>query len=155
MAYELAHQPQEALDRSTAPLSYSDEKKSDRTSLFPIMMHRAALQRAIAAVAANSASQPAMNLFYDGLALHGMGRYEQAVDKLSQAIKIMPNYTDFYLFRGSCYRYLHKYDLALIDFQTALQQQPSNEYAQYMKQQVLDNLSGKSSPKEMNWRGLE
>ncbi len=155
MAYELAHQPQEALDRSIDPLRYSDVKKSDKTALLPIMMHRAALERAIAASAANSGSQPAMNLFYDGLALHGMGRYEQAVKKLSQAIEIMPNYTDFYLFRGSCYRYLHKYDLAMVDFQTALQQQPTNEYAQYMKQQVLDNLSGKSSPKEMNWRGLE
>lgn len=155
MAYELAHKPQEALNRSTEPFRYSDAKKSDKTSLFPIMMHRAALERAIAASAANSGSQPAMNLFYDGLALHGMGRYEQAVEKLSQAIEIMPNYTDFYLFRGSCYRYLHKYDLAMVDFQTALQQQPANEYAQYMKQRVLDNLSGKSSPKEMNWRGLE
>ncbi len=154
-AYELAHQPQEALDRSTDPFRYSDEKKSDKTSLFPIMMHRAALERAIAATAIDSTCKPVMNLFYDGLALHGMGRYEQAVEKLSQAIEIMPNYTDFYLFRGSCYRYLHKYDLAMVDFQTALQQQPANEYAQYMKQQVLDNLSGKGSPKEMNWRGLE
>jgi len=155
MAYELAHQPQEALNRSTDPLRYSDEKKSDRTSLFPIMMHRAALERAIAATAIASPCKPVMNLFYDGLALHGMGRYEQAVEKLSQAIQIMPNYTDFYLFRGSCYRYLHKYDLAMVDFQTALQQQPTNEYAQYMKQQLTDNLSGKSTPKEMNWRGLE
>ncbi len=155
MAYELAHKPQEALNRSADPFRYSDVKESDKTSLFPIMMHRAALERAIAETAANSVPQTAMNLFYDGLALHGMGRYEEAVAKLSQAIKIMPNYTDFYLFRGSCYRYLHKYDLAMVDFQTALQQQPTNEYAQYMKQQVLDNLSGKSSPKEMNWRGLE
>lgn len=155
MAYELAHQPQEALNRSADPFRYSDENKSNRTSLFPIMMHRAALERAIAATAANRASQPAINLFYDGLALHGMGRYEQAVEKLSQAIEIMPTYTDFYLFRGSCYRYLHKYDLAMVDFQTALQQQPTNEYAQYMKQQLTDNLSGKSTPREMNWRGLE
>ncbi len=154
-AYELAHQPQEALDRSTDPFRYYHLEKSERTSLFPIAMHRAALERAIAATAANRASQPAMNLFYDGLALHGMSRYEQAVGKLSEAIKIMPNYVDFYLFRGSCYRHLQKYDLAMIDFQTALQLQPTNEYAQYMKQQVLDNLSGKSSVKEMNWRALE
>jgi hypothetical protein len=50
---------------------------------------------------------------------------------------------------------LHKYDLALVDFETALQLQPTNEYAQYMKQQVLDNLSGKSAPKKMDWRDLE
>jgi hypothetical protein len=43
----------------------------------------------------------------------------------------------------------------MVDFQTALQQQPKNEYAQYMKQQLTDNLSGKSTPREMNWRGLE
>jgi tetratricopeptide (TPR) repeat protein len=84
-----------------------------------------------------------------------MGRYEQAVEKLSQAISLNPGYIDYYLFRGSCYRYLHKYDLALVDFQTALQLQPANEYAQYMKQQVLDNLSGKSAPKKMDWRDLE
>lgn len=155
MAYELAHQPQEALTRSAQPMQYYKIKEGVKQSLFPIMMHRGALERAMAATKANSAAQPAMNLFYDGLALHGMGRYEQAVEKLSQAISLNPGYIDYYLFRGSCYRYLHKYDLALVDFQTALQLQPANEYAQYMKQQVLDNLSGKSAPKKMDWRDLE
>jgi serine/threonine protein kinase/Tfp pilus assembly protein PilF len=155
IAYELAHQPQEALARSTKPMQYYEVKEGVKQSLFPIMMHRAALERAIAATSKDSASQPAMNLFYDGLGLHGMGRYEQAVEKLSQAISLKPGYIDYYLFRGSCYRYLHKYDLALVDFETALQLQPTNEYAQYMKQQVLDNLSGKSAPKKMDWRDLE
>lgn len=155
IAYELAHQPQEALARSTKPMRYYEVKEGVKQSLFPIMMHRAVLERAIAATSKDSTSQPAMNLFYDGLGLHGMGRYEQAVEKLSQAISLKPGYIDYYLFRGSCYRYLHKYDLALVDFQTALQLQPTNEYAQYMKQQVLDNLSGKSAPKEMDWRELE
>jgi serine/threonine protein kinase len=155
IAYELAHQPQEALTRSTKPMQYYEHKEGANLSLFPIMMHRAALERAIAATKADSAIQPAMNLFYDGLGLHGMGRYEQAVEKLSQAISLNTGYIDYYLFRGSCYRYLHKYDLALVDFQTALQLQPTNEYAQYMKQKVLDNLSGKSAPKKMDWRELE
>ncbi|MBP9089957.1 protein kinase [bacterium] len=155
IAYELAHQPQEALTRSARPMQYFKTREGQKQSLFPIMMHRTALERAIAATSKDSATQPAMNLFYDGLGLHGMGRYEQAVEKLSQAISLKPGYIDYYLFRGSCYRYLHKYDLALVDFQTALQLQPTNEYAQYMKQQVLDNLSGKSAPKKMDWRGLE
>ncbi|MDP3506614.1 MAG: serine/threonine-protein kinase [Candidatus Melainabacteria bacterium] len=155
IAYELAHQPQEALTRSARPMQYFKTREGDKQSLFPIMMHRAALERAIATTNKDSSAQPGMNLFYDGLGLHGLGRYEQAVEKLSQAINLKPGYIDYYLFRGSCYRYLHKYDLALVDFQTALQLQPTNEYAQYMKQQVLENISGKSEPKTMNWRELE
>ncbi|MFA6210909.1 MAG: protein kinase [Candidatus Obscuribacterales bacterium] len=154
-AYELAHQPAVALARSQDPMKYYDEKQKVGQSLFPIMMHRGALERALAATKKDSTSLPAMNLFYDGLGLHGMGRYDQAVQKLSEAIKLKPDYVDFYLFRGSCNRYLHKYDLALADFQTALKMQPKNEYALYMQQQVLDNLSGKSTPKKMNWRKPE
>jgi serine/threonine protein kinase/Tfp pilus assembly protein PilF len=154
-AYELAHQPAVALARSQDPMKYYDEKQKVGQSLFPITMHRGALERAIAATKKVSASLPAMNLFYDGLGLHGMGRYDQAVQKLSEAIKLKPDYVDFYLFRGSCNRYLHKYDLALADFQTALKLQPKNEYALYMQQQVLDNLSGKSTPEKMNWRKPE
>lgn len=154
-AYELAHQPAEALARSQDPMKYYDEKQKVGQSLFPIMMHRAALERALAATKKDSASLPAMNLFYDGLGLHGMGRYDQAVQKLSEAIKLKPDYVDFYLFRGSCNRYLHKYDLALADFQTALKMKPKNEYALYMQQQALDNLNGKTTPKKMNWRNPE
>ncbi len=96
-----------------------------------------------------------MNLFYDGLALQGLGKYDQAVAKLSDAIKMKPDYVDFYLFRGSCNRYLNKFDLANADFNSALKIQPTNVYAQHMKQVIEENIKGKSNVMPMQWQYVE
>ena len=151
IAYELAHQPQQALSKSNDAEKYDISTTTASPSVVPLVVHREALQRAMLASKADSSLQPAMNLLYDGLALHGMANYDQAVEKLSQAIKLKADYADFYLIRGSCYRYLHKYDLALADFETALKLQPKNQYAEYMKEKIAENQKGKEVATPMDW----
>lgn len=63
--------------------------------------------------------------YVDGSKLYFAKQFEEAIDKLSQAIELNPQYYKAYDRRGSVYKRLGKFDQALQDFNRALEINPT------------------------------
>jgi len=131
---EYAHQPSQALVCGTAWAVYYPKPEEKFASL---KLHNFVLERSLQASAENKKISPAMNLLYEGLCLHGLKKYDQAIERLSQAIALKSNYADFYLVRAACFRNNNQKDLALADLEKALQLDPENAFALNFKEKLL------------------
>ncbi|PHS15749.1 MAG: hypothetical protein COA78_04720 [Blastopirellula sp.] len=64
-------------------------------------------------------------LLKEGEECYYLGQYEKGISLLSQVIKIDPSYAEAYYWRGKCFDWKEEYDLALVDFFTAVEFNPS------------------------------
>jgi tetratricopeptide (TPR) repeat protein len=66
-----------------------------------------------------------------GIQLYQNGKFQEAVDAISKAVTVNPQYalSDGYIYRGRAYYSLEKYDLALPDFNQAIKLDPDVEKA--------------------------
>lgn len=63
-------------------------------------------------------------LFYQGLALDNKGKYEEAMEKYDEAIKLNSSYPELYNNRGLAKKNLRQYQEAIIDYDKAIELKP-------------------------------
>lgn len=64
-----------------------------------------------------------------GMLLMRMGRYEEALATVNQALEIDPSLAAAYTNRGTAHQLLRRFDAALADYQQAIQLDPEDSYA--------------------------
>ncbi len=64
-----------------------------------------------------------------GLALHNLGRDEEAIPNYSMAIALNPNYAEAFLNRGNTYSRIEKYGLGIADYKKATELDPKQALA--------------------------
>ncbi len=69
--------------------------------------------------------------FYAAIAYYKTGDYRRAIELYSEAIRISPNYSGYYVNRASAYDDLKEYTKALDDYARAIQWEPKNANAYY------------------------
>lgn len=69
--------------------------------------------------------------FYAGVAYFNTGDFRRAVELYSEAIRISPNFSGYYVNRGGAYDELEEYTKALDDYARAIQWEPKNANAFY------------------------
>ncbi len=76
-----------------------------------------------------SSNDPEVQAFIDayyeyivsGFRMFTLGQYAESVDKLSQTLEIIPNYTQAYMVRGYANAQLGRYDSAIVDFERVIE----------------------------------
>ena len=68
------------------------------------------------------------SLYAEGRSLFLAGEYLQAADRFTQLLAVMPNFATAYNDRGSCYRMLGQFDLAVTDYTHAIKSHPCAAY---------------------------
>jgi tetratricopeptide (TPR) repeat protein len=73
---------------------------------------------------ANSITK-ALQVYQEGLKLTKERRYEEAIPKFDEAIKLDPNFAEAYIARGDAFTEKREHEKALVDFSQALKLRPS------------------------------
>ncbi len=79
--------------------------------------------------------------FDEGLELYWIGKYEESVKALDEALKIEPNNYEIWMQKGWALHGLGKYKDALEAFNQSLKIMPNYAYATYGRDDILRNLS--------------
>jgi tetratricopeptide (TPR) repeat protein len=100
-------------------------------------------------------SQTASELFDQGVAAHGQGRYEQAIELYDRALELDPNFSEAFRKRGLSYRELGDYDRCFADYDRALEADPANGNAYRSYAMALQKLDRHQEAVRWADRGLE
>ncbi len=79
-------------------------------------------------------------LFYLGSSYSKLGKFQQAIPILEQALEIQPDYLEAYMEIGMAYQNNNKFEKALSAFEHVLVADPDNGSALFFKGMVLQNL---------------
>ena len=72
-----------------------------------------------------SGAERALKLYEDGVRLANSGRYKQAVEKFSAAIRIVPDTGKLFHHRGAAFAEMGSFDAAVFDYDTAVRLDPA------------------------------
>ncbi len=93
--------------------------------LFTIIILTLAMLVATSGCTSNKPNLTAEDYNQQGLALANQGKYKEAIDEYTKAIKLNSQDAQFYVNRGTAYLNMKEFDLAIADFDQAIKLDPN------------------------------
>ena len=122
-------------DRDSLAIRNAKSSDIDRLKLLPVQRTRGSEEMMADTgqpvdAEATVAHRAAQNLFDDAVNQHERGRVESAIEKLTAALVIAPDFAEAYNMLGVCYDQKHQYPAAQQEYEKALRHDRTN--ARYM-----------------------
>ncbi|MFZ4985519.1 MAG: tetratricopeptide repeat protein [Blastocatellia bacterium] len=122
-------------DRDSLAIRNAKSSDIDRLKLLPVQRTRGSEEMMADTgqpvdAEATVAHRAAQNLFDDAVNQHERGRVESAIEKLTAALVIAPDFAEAYNMLGVCYDQKHQYPAAQQEYEKALKHDRTN--ARYM-----------------------
>jgi tetratricopeptide (TPR) repeat protein len=88
---------------------------------------------ALAGYAQTRTEQDAARYYNSGVEQYNTNRFDRAIADFTQAIMLIPNNANYYLWRGAAYFGKDEYDLAIVDLTQAISLNPNNANYYYLR----------------------